>query len=492
MTSNTSTFQDPITKQNRAYALDALRGFAILTMVLSGAIPYGSLPTWMYHAQVPPPDHVFNAKIAGITWVDLVFPFFLFSMGAAIPLALSRRKEQGFSKGRITLAILYRGLLLGLFAVYMEHLSPWNLNPHPTAKTWITVLFGWLLLFPIFVRLPKNWHLGLRLGIKIFGWLAAILLMMSIRFPDGSGFSWHRSDIIIVILTNVAVFGSLIWLITKNNILLRLAFLGPLFAFRLSHNLGGWVQWISEYSPKFLNWVYHFGMLQYLFIVIPGTIIGDLLLKWMKTPTNSQPAEHSAKWSTGHYFNIAFLMLAFNLLLLIGLFNRVIWQTALAAGIYILIGLFMFRNPNTNIEKLMKQLFSWGVYWLIVGLIFEKYENGIKKDPNTMSYFFDTTALAIFLLIAFMVIIDIWKKKWLQLLVFNGQNPMIAYRGNTNLVIPLVFLTKFDWVLDKIEQFFRNLIAPSPWIGFCRGFLMTLLVAYIVSIFSKKNIFWRT
>lgn len=488
---NSMIFQDPLTKQHRAFALDALRGFAILTMVLSGAIPFGSLPAWMYHAQVPPPAHVFNANIAGITWVDLVFPFFLFSMGAAMPLALSRRKEQGLSKWRITLATLYRGLLLGLFAVYMEHLSPWSLNEHPTAKTWITVLFGWSLLFPIFVRLPKNWHLGLRLGIKTFGWLAAILLMLSIRFPDGSGFSWQRSDIIIVILANVAVFGSLIWLITRNNILLRLAFLGALFAFRLSHNLGSWVQWISEYSPKFLNWVYHFGMLQYLFIVIPGTIIGDLLLKWMRAPNNAQSDEQPT-WSQGRYFNIAFLMIALNLLLLIGLFNRLIWQTAVAAGIYILIGLFLLKNSNTNTEKLFKQLFCWGTYWLILGLMFEQYEGGIKKDPNTMSYFFDTAALAIFLLIAFMVIIDVWKKKWLQLLVFNGQNPMLAYRGNTNLLMPLVFLTGFDWVLDKVELFFRNPIAPSPWIGFCRGLLMTFLVAYIVSIFSRKKIFWRT
>lgn len=29
----------------------------------------------MSHAQTPPPDHIFNPEIPGITWVDLVFPF---------------------------------------------------------------------------------------------------------------------------------------------------------------------------------------------------------------------------------------------------------------------------------------------------------------------------------------------------------------------------------------------------------------------------------
>ncbi|MBP1593213.1 MAG: hypothetical protein H6Q12_231, partial [Bacteroidetes bacterium] len=62
----------------RAYALDALRGYAIISMVLSGAIVFGILPGWMYHAQEQPPTHVFNPDLPGITWVDLVFPFFLF------------------------------------------------------------------------------------------------------------------------------------------------------------------------------------------------------------------------------------------------------------------------------------------------------------------------------------------------------------------------------------------------------------------------------
>lgn len=39
----------------RAFSLDALRGYAIITMVLSGTIASGVLPGWMYHAQVGPP-----------------------------------------------------------------------------------------------------------------------------------------------------------------------------------------------------------------------------------------------------------------------------------------------------------------------------------------------------------------------------------------------------------------------------------------------------
>ena len=75
--------------QNRLNEIDLLRGFAVIGMVFSGILPFnGALPAWMYHAQVPPPNHIFDPTLAGLTWVDLVFPFFLFSMGAVIPAVL--------------------------------------------------------------------------------------------------------------------------------------------------------------------------------------------------------------------------------------------------------------------------------------------------------------------------------------------------------------------------------------------------------------------
>lgn len=61
----------------RAISLDAFRGYAIVTMVLSGTIASGVLPGWMYHAQMGPrSNYIFDPQLYGITWVDLVFPFF--------------------------------------------------------------------------------------------------------------------------------------------------------------------------------------------------------------------------------------------------------------------------------------------------------------------------------------------------------------------------------------------------------------------------------
>ena len=64
---------------NRALALDALRGYAIITMVLSATIVTHVLPGWMSHAQTPPPDHAFNPMLPGISLLPVCygssFPF---------------------------------------------------------------------------------------------------------------------------------------------------------------------------------------------------------------------------------------------------------------------------------------------------------------------------------------------------------------------------------------------------------------------------------
>ncbi|MDD6508828.1 MAG: DUF5009 domain-containing protein, partial [Bacteroidales bacterium] len=105
-------------KKGRVYSIDALRGLAIIGMVLCSAIGFNSgLPAWMFHAQTPPPTYEFNPSIAGLTWVDLVFPFFIFSMGAAFPFAMRRRLDSGMRPWKMMLQLLRRWLTLTAFAI---------------------------------------------------------------------------------------------------------------------------------------------------------------------------------------------------------------------------------------------------------------------------------------------------------------------------------------------------------------------------------------
>ena len=50
------------------------------------------LPWWTYHLP---------RQANGLTYVDMVFPAFLFVMGMSIPLAVERRTEVGESDKRI-------------------------------------------------------------------------------------------------------------------------------------------------------------------------------------------------------------------------------------------------------------------------------------------------------------------------------------------------------------------------------------------------------
>lgn len=488
------------TPQNRAYALDALRGFAILAMILASQLP-DDLPAWMYHAQEPPPSHEWNNLHYGVTWVDLVFPFFLFSMGAAFPLAFSRRIEQGMSMWKLALFILERGFVLGFFALYVMATRPSTLNKPPTTNSWLLGLLAFALLFPILTRLPDCWTAWLRWSLKAVGWTGALLFLALARYPDGSGFRWDRSDIIIIVLTNMVVFGSIVWMVTRNHLLWRLGILGILLAIRLSnmpHPLGGWVTDLWQFSPKWLSWIYKLYYLQYLCIVIPGTIAGDLILRWIREPlANSEGLEVGKAWPSARLLGLGGLMFLLIIVLLVGLERRAVnpithvserpWlvQSTLVVFAMCALGCFLVARPHNKTERLYRELYLWAIYWLVLGLFFEPYEGGIRKDKATVSYYFVTSGLANCLFIGFSIMIDAFqRRRWLQLLVDNGQNPMIAYAGINNFILPILALTTANR--------FLSLDNGAPWTGLLHGIIITLLMAITVSVLTRKKVFWRT
>src|SRR5207247_8872590 len=137
----------------RAVAVDALRGLAILGMVLVAVEPLRVLPAWMYHAQEPPPDHQMNLALAGLTWPDLVFPIFVFTLGVAIPLAWARRLERGASYGEVASGVLGRGGLLLFFALFRQHFESSLAALQPEPYAWAIGLLVFTFLFAFFTRL---------------------------------------------------------------------------------------------------------------------------------------------------------------------------------------------------------------------------------------------------------------------------------------------------------------------------------------------------
>ena len=474
---------EPKVMTSRVKALDALRGLAILGMIFSGVIPLDSnIPAWMYHAQVPPPEHKFMPNLAGITWVDLVFPCFIFALGAAIPLALSRRLERGESLSQVVGLVLKRAGLLYSFAIITEHFRPLVINPQPGPYTWRLALFGYCLLFLMYVQLPKYVSKRLQQIVTIFGWTAGLIFLSRLKYLADDKyptFSVYRSDIILLVLANIALFASLIWLFTRYKPLIRLSLLLPLFPMIISFNDLGWNTEVLRSLP--LPWLFNFDFLKYLFIALPGTIIGDWLLEWSKTPQD--PLEK--RWRSSKVIFLALVLVLIIINLLYGLYTRQLGLMLLVLILPVIIGYFMVRYPTNTTERLLSRLYGWAIYSLGVGLAFEPYQGGIKKDSATFSYYFVTTAIAIFLLMIFMIIIDVLKSgRYLSILVANGQNPMLAYVSFGNLIWPIIGLNEWQ---ETITQWTQN----NATLGLTKGVVYTLIIAIWTSLCTGLKLFWK-
>jgi hypothetical protein len=178
-------------------------------------------------------------------------------------------------------------------------------------------------------------------------------------------------------------------------------------------------------------------------------------------------------------------MLGFCIFICCGLQARWLPWTSLVALAACAAGAGLFLRPATALETLLRRLYGWGVLWLAIGLLFEPYEGGIKKDHPTLSYYFVTSGLAIFALIFFSVWIDVFRKRrWLWLLIDAGQNPMIAYAGTRNLIAPLFNLTHLEQLLIRWLS--------TPWLGVLRGGIKTVLLAAAASAFTRLKVLWRT
>lgn len=265
----------------RAHALDALRGYAIITMVLSAMEAFSVLPRWMYHAQVPPPDHVFDPTIYGITWVDIIFPFFLFSMGAAIPLSLGRQHAKGESIMKLTWKTVQRWVKLTFFAIFIIHAFPFMLGYEQEWMCYAMPIFFFILLCLMFMPNPFGLSPYKARAITWSAYLVAVGFMLLQPYAGGAPFRLTDSDCIMLILANVSLTGSIIYLLTIGHPLRRLALLPFLIAlFMAAHTANSWPALLIHTS--WLPWLYLPAYQEYLLIIIPGTVAGEWIAQWLE------------------------------------------------------------------------------------------------------------------------------------------------------------------------------------------------------------------
>ncbi|HUH64717.1 MAG TPA: DUF5009 domain-containing protein [Terracidiphilus sp.] len=100
----------------RVVSIDIFRGLTIAVMVFVNALADNvrGLPWWTYHA---------HANWDAMTYVDMVFPFFLFIVGMSLPLSVEQRLKRDGSMAKLWLHVVLRSLsllVLGLILANSE------------------------------------------------------------------------------------------------------------------------------------------------------------------------------------------------------------------------------------------------------------------------------------------------------------------------------------------------------------------------------------
>jgi len=148
-------------KAPRLLALDAFRGLTIILMLLVNNIALDTdTPRQLQHAP-------WNG---GVRLADLVFPWFLFAVGTAIPYAAAAFRRQNLPSWRYDLKVLWRTLLLVLLGCLIDS----AIAKHPTFDLNVLQIIGLAYLVgALLSELPASRRL-LIAGIMLVGYWAAL------------------------------------------------------------------------------------------------------------------------------------------------------------------------------------------------------------------------------------------------------------------------------------------------------------------------------
>jgi|WetSurMetagenome_2_1015567.scaffolds.fasta_scaffold198503_1 heparan-alpha-glucosaminide N-acetyltransferase len=184
-------------ESSRILSIDIFRGLTMLVMIfVNDVASIKGLPWWTYHLP---------ANVNGLTYVDMVFPFFLFIVGMAIPLSLTNRLAKRDSTLQLWKHVLARAL--SLVALGLLIMNGRQLDPQLSGIKygwWNVLMFAGVILFwnsyPRSVA-GKNFYFFL----KYIGLLLIVVLLLLYRRKSAEGLEvWLN-------LTNWAILGAIGW-----------------------------------------------------------------------------------------------------------------------------------------------------------------------------------------------------------------------------------------------------------------------------------------
>ncbi|MHC0441190.1 DUF5009 domain-containing protein [Flavobacterium sp. 3-210] len=152
----------------RVFSIDALRGITIFVMIFVNELAsIKNVPQWMRHMP---------ADADAMTFVDVVFPAFLFIVGMSIPFAFNARLIKGDSPKTIWIHTLKRALALIIIGVFMVNAE----YGYDASKMLITPVIWGLLAYampiPIWNKYTKDFPIWLKYTLQYGGMLVLVIL----------------------------------------------------------------------------------------------------------------------------------------------------------------------------------------------------------------------------------------------------------------------------------------------------------------------------
>jgi hypothetical protein len=164
---------------SRVVAIDIFRGLTMAVMIFVNAVAeVRGLPWWTNHA------HAWEDRM---TYVDMVFPFFLFAAGMSMPLAVAQRLKRNPSTFALCLHIVSRALgllVLGFILANAEKADPAKmaLSGGPWALLGLLSMMLFLNVYPRWERFPAYGTV-----LRFTGLAGAALLLALFRRTTHSG-----------------------------------------------------------------------------------------------------------------------------------------------------------------------------------------------------------------------------------------------------------------------------------------------------------------